>query len=219
VTSLVVVDDDRLVRAGLTVILDAEEDMVVIGQAATGEEALARCEELDPDVVLMDVRMPAMDGIETTRRLVARNPSRPRVLVVTTFEYDEYVYGALAAGASGFVLKRAEPAELVAAVRTIVAGESLVLPGLTRQLVERYSPRPVDGDRVSQLLATLTEREAEVLRLMGIGRSNAEIASELVIGVQTAKTHVRSVLSKLHARDRTQAVIIAHETGFLRRSQ
>ena len=214
-TSVVIVDDDRLVRTGLKVILDVEPDLTVVAEAATGEEALLLCAELAPDVVLMDVRMPGIDGIETTRRLIATGPSPPRVLVVTTFEYDEYVYDALAAGASGFVLKRAEPSEFVAAIRTIVAGESLVLPALTRRLIERYSPRPVPHDQRRRLLATLTERESEVLRLVAAGRSNREIAAELVIGVQTAKTHVRSLLNKLHARDRTQAVIIAYETGFL----
>ena len=216
-TSVVIVDDDHLVRTGLKVIVDAEPDLTVVAQAATGEEALTRCAELRPDVVLMDVRMPAMDGIETTRRLVDADPSPPKVLVVTTFEYDEYVYGALAAGASGFVLKRAEPSELVAAIRTVVAGESLVLPALTRRLIERYSPRPMPHDQRRPLLATLTEREAEVLRLVAAGRSNREIAAELVIGLQTAKTHVRNLLAKLQARDRTQAVIIAYETGFLAR--
>jgi DNA-binding NarL/FixJ family response regulator len=216
-TRVAIVDDDHLVRTGLKVIVDAEPDLAVVAQAATGEEALTRCAELRPDVVLMDVRMPDMDGIETTRRLVDADPSPPKVLVVTTFEYDEYVYGALAAGASGFVLKRAEPSELVAAIRTVVAGESLVLPALTRRLIERYSPRPVPHDHRRRLLATLTEREAEVLRLVAAGRSNREIAADLVIGVQTAKTHVRNLLAKLHARDRTQAVIIAYETGFLAR--
>ena len=216
-TSVVIVDDDRLVRTGLKVILDAEADLTVVAEAATGEEALARCAQLRPDVVLMDIRMPGMDGIETSRRLLATDPSRPKVLVVTTFEYDEYVYGALAAGASGFVLKRSEPSELVAAIRTVVAGESLVLPALTRRLIERYSPRPVPHDQRRRLLATSTEREAEVLRLVAAGRSNWEIATDLVIGMQTAKTHVRNLLAKLHARDRTQAVIIAYETGFLGR--
>ena len=212
---LLVADDDALVRSGLTTLLRAEPDIEVVGEAADGIEAVRRACELDPDVVLMDVRMPKMDGLEATRALVARSPERPRVLVVTTFEHDEYVYDALRAGASGFVLKRVQPEELAQAVRIVASGESLVFPALTRRLVERHAARVDPSDRRALLIAQLTEREAETLRLVARGWSNQEIADELVVAVHTVKTHVARVLAKLEVRDRTQAVVLAYETGFV----
>jgi len=184
--------------------------------AGDGFEAVRRSAELDPDVVLMDVRMPNLDGIQATRRIVERSPSRPRVLVVTTFEHDDYVFDALRAGASGFVLKRVQPEELAQAIRIVASGESLVFPALTRALVERHSVRLDPGDRRAALVASLTEREAEILRLVARGHSNQEIADELVVAVHTVKSHVAHVLAKLESRDRTQAVIVAYETGFIR---
>jgi DNA-binding NarL/FixJ family response regulator len=216
VIRLLVVDDDALVRSGLRTLLQTEPDIDVVGEAADGMEAIRRATELDPDVVLMDVRMPRMDGIEATRALVARDPVRPRVLVVTTFEHDDYVYDALRAGASGFVLKRVRPEELAQAVRIVADGESLVFPQLLRRLVERNTGVIDPRDRRTLLLAQLTERETEILRMVARGQSNQEIADELVVAVHTVKTHVAKVLAKLEVRDRTQAVILAYETGFVR---
>ena len=213
---VVIADDDGLVRSGLRTILSTEPDIDVIGEASDGFEAVRRSAELDPDVVLMDVRMPNLDGIEATRRIVERSPSRPRVLVVTTFEHDDYVFDALRAGASGFVLKRVQPEELAQAIRIVASGESLVFPALTRALVERHSVRLEPTDRRAALVASLTEREAEILRLVARGRSNQEIADELVVALHTVKSHVAHVLAKLECRDRTQAVIVAYETGFVR---
>jgi DNA-binding NarL/FixJ family response regulator len=213
---VLIADDDALVRSGLRTILSVEPDIDVAGEAGDGFEAVRRSAELDPDVVLMDVRMPNLDGIQATRRIVERSASRPRVLVVTTFEHDDYVFDALRAGASGFVLKRVQPEELAQAIRIVASGESLVFPALTRALVERHSVRLDPGDRRAALVASLTEREAEILRLVARGHSNQEIADELVVAVHTVKSHVAHVLAKLESRDRTQAVIVAYETGFIR---
>lgn len=212
---LLVADDDALVRGGLRTLLQAEPDIEVVGEAADGVEAVRRARDLDPDVVLMDVRMPKMDGIEATRAIVAHSLERPRVLVVTTFEHDDYVYDALRAGASGFVLKRVQPEELAQAVRIVAGGESLVFPALTRRLVERNVARVDPSDRRALLLAQLTDREAETLRLVARGKSNQEIADELFVAVHTVKTHVARILAKLEVRDRTQAVVLAYETGFV----
>jgi DNA-binding NarL/FixJ family response regulator len=208
---VLIVDDEELIRVGLRAIIDAQPDLTVLGEAADGAEVPPLVARLRPDVVLMDVRMPAIDGIQATRRLVAGAPSAPRVLVITTFENDEYVYEALRAGASGFLLKRARPAEVVQAVRVVARGESLLFPAAVRRLVGAYGRRA--GDRLDR--AGLTERETAVLRLMAAGMSNQEIAAELVVGVETVKTHVGNVLAKLGARDRTQAVIAAYESGFV----
>ncbi|HEY3501977.1 MAG TPA: response regulator transcription factor [Actinocatenispora sp.] len=209
---LLLADDEALVRAGLRAILDAEPDLTVVAEAADGAEVLPLVRTHRPDVVLMDVRMPAVDGIQATRYLVGTLPEPPRILVVTTFENDDYVYEALRAGASGFLLKRARPDEIVQAVRTVARGDSLLFPAAIRALAGR-SPSTGTGDGLAS--ARLTEREADVLRLMTRGRSNAEIATELYVSHETVKTHVGNVLAKLSARDRTQAVIAAYESGFV----
>jgi DNA-binding NarL/FixJ family response regulator len=210
---VVLVDDDRLVRGGLRVLVDEEPDLWVVGEAADGAEALTVCARSDPDVVLMDVRMAGMDGIEATRRLVAGGP-RPRVLVVTTFGREEYVFAALSAGASGFVGKTVDPVQLMHAVRVVASGEALVLPVETRRLIETHG-RLSPGGPLRRALDTLTAREGQVLRLVAGGYSNAEIAAQLVVGAETVKTHVASVLAKIGVRDRTQAVIAAYESGFV----
>ncbi len=207
---LVLVDDDVLVRSGLRVLLDSEPDLTVVGDAGTGREALEVAARTNPDVVVMDVRMPDMDGIAATAALVARDPDRPRVLVLTTFEDDDYLYRALSAGASGFALKRSGPEELAHAIRVVASGTSLVLPELTRRLIAARSKV-----RGSAALPELTAREADVLRLVAAGLSNTEVAARLYLSRETVKSHVSAVLVKLGARDRTQAVIAAYESGFL----
>jgi DNA-binding NarL/FixJ family response regulator len=208
VIRLVLVDDDALVRAGLPAVLGAEDDLVVVGEAEDGVDVTDLVRRTRPDVVLMDVRMPRVGGIDATAHLLAAVDPAPRVLVVTTFGHDEAVLDALRVGAAGFLLKRARPEEIVAAVRTVARGESLLYPDALRTLVGRQrDARPIEG---------LTARERDVLGLVARGRTNAEIATELVVGVQTVKTHVAAVLAKLGARDRTQAVVLAYETGFVR---
>ena len=209
---VLLVDDEELVRTGLRAIIDAQPDLEVVGEAADGAEVMPLVRRLRPDVVLIDVRMPAIDGIQATRQLIGTMSDPPRVLVITTFENDDYVYEALRAGASGFLLKRARPAEVVEAVRVVAHGESLLFPAALRRLVAGRAGRP---DEQALAAARLTERESEVLRLMAAGLSNAEIAERLVVGVETVKTHVGNVLAKLDARDRTQAVIAAYESGFV----
>jgi DNA-binding NarL/FixJ family response regulator len=209
---VVLADDEALIRTGLRAIIDAEPDLAVIGEAADGAEVVPLVRRLRPDVVLMDVRMPAVDGIQATRHLVETLADPPKVLVVTTFENDDHVYDALRAGASGFLLKRARPAELVQAIRTVAAGESLLFPAAIRRLAARRADRPAAG-RLAR--AQLTDREAEVLALMAKGLSNTEIAGRLAVSLQTVKTHVANVLAKLQARDRTQAVIAAYDSGFV----
>jgi DNA-binding NarL/FixJ family response regulator len=211
-TGVLIVDDEELVRVGLSAVIGAQPDLSVLGEAADGSQVVPLVRRLQPDVVLMDVRMPAIDGIQATRHLLASISRPPRVLIITTFENDEYVYDALRAGASGFLLKRARPAQVVEAIRVVARGDSLLFPAAIRQLAAAHR-RGTLGDGL--LARTLTEREADVLRLMAAGRSNAEIAAELVLGVETVKTHVGNVLTKLRARDRTQAVITAYETGFI----
>jgi DNA-binding NarL/FixJ family response regulator len=210
-------DDQQLVRGGFRMILRAEADIEVVGEAADGAEAVALAHELDPDVVLMDVRMPMMDGIEATRRIISGSEDAPRVLVLTTFDLDEYVYEALRAGASGFLLKDSPEEQLVSGIRIVSDGGSLFAPAVTRRLIERFAggapqePPPA--------LAALTPRELEVLRLLARGLSNAKIAAELVLSEHTAKTHVAHILHKLDLRDRVQAVVLAYESGIVRAHQ
>jgi DNA-binding NarL/FixJ family response regulator len=210
VTGVLLVDDDALIRAGLRAILDAEPDLSVLGEVADGADVVAAAIKLRPAVVLMDVRMPRVDGIQATRLLRERLDDPPKVLVVTTFENDEYVYAALAAGAHGFLLKRARPERIAEAVRVVARGDSLLFPQAVRRLAASYG-------RPEQRLpgVRLTEREAEVLTLMADGLSNGEIAGRLVLGVETIKTHVGAILGKLGVRDRTQAVVAAYRSGFI----
>lgn len=210
--SILLADDEPLVRGGLRAICESEDDLGVVAEAADGAEAVTLARRHRPDVVLMDVRMPRTDGIAATRVLTERADG-PKVIVVTTFENDAYVFDALAAGAQGFLLKRDAPAQVVHAVRTVHRGDALLFPEAVRTLVANRAPRTVGG---ADVIGRLTEREREVLRLMARGFSNAEIAAELVLGVETVKTHVRNVLAKLGAKDRVQAVIVAYETGFIR---
>ncbi|MFD5761892.1 response regulator, partial [Streptomyces sp. NPDC127044] len=214
--TVLLVDDEPLVRAGLRAVLAAQPDIEVVGEAADGAAVIPLVRQLRPDVVAMDVRMPLMDGIEATRALLRTVSDPPKILVVTTFENDEYVYEALRAGADGFLLKRARPAEIVHAVRLVAEGESLLFPASVRQLAAEYGDG--GGNRAARAAmerAALTEREAEVLRLMARGLSNAEIAGRLIVGTETVKSHVSAVLAKLGARDRTQAVIAAYASGFV----
>jgi DNA-binding NarL/FixJ family response regulator len=209
---VLIADDQALMRTGFRMILDAQDDIEVVGEAIDGADAIRRFEALWPDVVVMDVRMPTMDGIEATRRLAALE--RPaRVLILTTFDLDDYVYEALRAGASGFLLKDRPPEELVAAVRVIAAGEALLAPSVTRRLIEEFARRAPAPTRTE--LDELTEREREVLVLMARGLSNAEIARALVVAETTVKTHVGRVLHKLRLRDRAQAVVLAYESGLV----
>ena len=214
---VLVADDQTLVRAGFRVLVDSAPDLEVVGEAGDGAEAVELARQQLPDVVLMDIRMPRMDGLEATRRIVALDRAEGvRVLVLTTFDLDEYVYEALRAGASGFLLKDTPPADLLAAIRVVAAGDALLAPGVTRRLIAEFSrlgaPRGPSRQRIEQL----TERETEVLALVATGRSNAEIAAQLVVAEQTVKTHVGRILAKLGLRDRTQAVVFAYETGLVR---
>lgn len=209
--NIVLVDDDPLVRAALRAVFSTEEGWTVVGEAENGQTAIELARDLAPDVVIMDIRMPELDGLEATRQITAADDP-PRVLVLTTFEIDDYVYEALRSGASGFVLKRIPPMEMIEAVRVVASGESLVFPAMTRELIEHFAPqrsRPAPGS------IELTERETEVLELLARGKTNQEIADEIYVGNETVKTHVRSILLKLGARNRTQAVIIAYESGFV----
>jgi DNA-binding NarL/FixJ family response regulator len=212
---VVVADDQEIVRAGFAALLDTQADFDVVGTAADGEEAVRLCRERHPDVVLMDVRMPAMDGIEATRRLSDDGDAAPRVIMLTTFDLDEYVYDALGAGASGFLLKDVRAEMLFDAVRVVSAGDALLAPTVTRRLVSEFARlRPSLAPR-PDALAELTPRETEVLRLVAEGLSNAEIAERLVVSDETVKTHVSRVLTKLGLRDRTQAVVFAYESGLV----
>jgi DNA-binding NarL/FixJ family response regulator len=214
VIRVLIADDQELVREGLRMILDADPGIEVVGEAADGRQALAEARRLDPDVLLMDVRMPELDGIEATARLAAAG-ARARVLVVTTFDLDAYVYRALKAGASGFLLKDASREQLVGAVRTVAAGEALLAPAITRRLIEDFCRGPEPG-AAPEGAAALSERELEVLRLLARGLSNAEIAQRLFLGEATVKSHVAHVLAKLGLRDRVQTVVFAYESGLVR---
>ena len=209
-------DDQALVRAGFRVLLESAEDIEVVGEAATGEQAVRLAKESRPQVILMDIRMPDLDGLEATRRIVAdRELAGVRVLILTTFEVDEYVFEALRSGASGFVLKDIEPADLLKAVRVVAQGESLLSPTVTRRLIAEFAGRPEQRRVSAAQLHVLTEREREVMTLVATGRSNNEIATELFVSPATAKTHVSRAMSKLGARDRAQLVVLAYEMGLV----
>jgi DNA-binding NarL/FixJ family response regulator len=213
VIRILLADDQDLVREGLRMLLDAEPDLEVVGEAANGKEALAEARRLDPDVLVMDVRMPELDGIEATRRLVEAG-GRARVLVLTTFDLDEYVYRALRAGASGFLLKDASREQLTGAVRTVADGQALLAPSITRRLIEDFCRRPEPGTLPSEA-AGLSERELDVLRLLARGLSNGEIASQLYLSEATVKSHVARILQKLDLRDRAQVIVYAYESGLI----
>ena len=216
VVRVLIVDDQALVRAGFRMILDAEESMEVVGEASNGAEAVTEALRLLPHVVLMDVRMPEIDGIEATRILLGKEGAQPKVVMLTTFDMDEYVYEALRAGASGFLLKDVPPEQLVAGIRAVASGEALLAPAVTRRVIEEFVRRPPDTPRTPDpKLEELTPREVEVLKLIARGLSNAEIAEELVVSQATVKTHVANVLMKLGVRDRVQAVVLAYESGLV----
>ncbi|MBT2496926.1 response regulator transcription factor [Microbacterium sp. ISL-59] len=212
---VLLVDDHELIRRGMRMVLDAEDDMRVVGEAASGAEAVHMAEDLQPDVILMDIRMPEMDGIEATRRIVRGTPSS-RVLVLTTFDLDEYAFGSLRAGASGFLLKNTPPAQLLAAIRSIAAGDALVSPRVTRAMLDLFATRlPRQTETVDPRLDVLTEREREVFLAIAKGFNNTEIGESLFVSESTVKTHVGRILQKLDLRDRVQAVILAYEAGLV----
>jgi DNA-binding NarL/FixJ family response regulator len=211
-TSVLIVDDDHLMRAGLAELLGADATIVVVGQAATGRDGVEHARRLAPDVVLMDVRMPDLDGIAATRELATEAPSS-KVLILTTFDQDDYLFEALRAGASGFLLKRCRPEELIAAVHVIAAGDALLSPAVTRRVIDRMVHEPVAGRGDPTSLRLLTPRERDVLHALARGLSNREIAAALIVEESTVRTHVKRILMKLNLRDRIQAVIYAYETG------
>jgi DNA-binding NarL/FixJ family response regulator len=214
VIRVLIADDQALVRGGFRMILSAQADIEVVGEAADGREAVSLARELQPDVVLMDIRMPELDGIEATRRL--GDSDATRVLMLTTFDLDEYVYEAMRAGASGFLLKDVRPEQLADGIRVIAAGDALLAPAITRRLIEEFVRRPAPGSAAPQELAELTERELDVFRLIARGLSNAAIAAALFVSEATVKTHVTHILAKLRVRDRVQAVVLAYESGLVR---
>ncbi len=216
VIRIIVADDHEVVRTGFAALLDTQPDLTVAGTACDGAEAVRICRDLHPDVVLMDIRMPGMDGIQATRQLTGSGQGGPRVLILTTFDLDEYVYDALRAGASGFLLKDVTAERLFDAVRVIAAGEALLAPTITRRLISQFTrQRPRPDAPPTAVLATLTPRETQVLKLVAEGLSNHEIAAQLIVTEETIKTHVSRVLSKLGLRDRTQAVVTAYESGLV----
>ncbi len=209
-------DDEQLVRAGFRLILESEPDFEVVGEAANGAEAVKLTRKLDPDVVLMDIQMPELNGLEATRQIaMLGREETSRVLILTTFEVDEYVYGALRAGASGFLLKRTPAADLIAGIRVVAGGDALLAPSVTRRLINQFAQRPVGRQPDASALNGITEREREVLLLVARGLSNAEIAEHLVLSEGTVKTHVKHIFGKLNLRDRTQAVIFAYDAGLV----
>ena len=215
--TIAIADDQALVRAGLRMIIDAVPDLNIVGEASDGREAIHVAQQFRPDVVLMDIRMPAIDGIEATRQITAAHSYQPRVIILTTFDLDDYVYGALSAGASGFLLKDVSPEQLIDAIRIVAGGDSLIAPSVTTRLIDTLvrqhakPPRPLPSE-----MDDLTPREREIFELVALGLSNAEIASRLVVSVATVKTHVTGVLGKLGLRDRVQAVVLAYETAIVR---
>ena len=213
---VLVVDDEALLRTAFSSLIDAEDDLEVVGEAADGRQAVESTHRLAPDVVVMDVRMPVMDGIEATRQIASSpGPDAPRVLILTTFDLDDYVFAALRAGASGFALKSRPLEELLSAIRTVAAGEALLAPSVTRRLIAHFADRVPAPSRMPPGLAELTEREREVLALVARGLSNAELAETLHVSLPTIKTHVSRILTKLDARDRTQLVVLAYESGLV----
>jgi DNA-binding NarL/FixJ family response regulator len=206
------VDDDDLMRAGLRSVLSSDETIEVVGEAGDGRAAIQRVHELSPDVVLMDIRMPNLDGISATREILATRPEA-KIVILTTFEEDDYIFGALSAGASGFLLKRTSPEQLIGALHAVAAGDSLLSPSVTRRVIERMARQPAPDTSSSERLDELTPRERDVLELLARGLSNNEIAADLVIEESTVKTHVKRILMKLRLRDRVQAVIFAYESG------
>jgi DNA-binding NarL/FixJ family response regulator len=215
-TRCLIADDQAMVREGFAAVLGSQPGLLVVGQAADGADAVRQARHLDPDVVLMDVRMPVVDGLQATRQILsAASPDRPRVLMLTTFDLDEYVYEALRAGASGFLLKDATATDLIHAVRVVSAGDALLAPSVTRRLIADFARQPRPARPFPASLGALTQRETEVLRLIAHGLSNTEISSTLVIAEQTTKTHVGRILAKLDLRDRAQAVVLAYETGLV----
>jgi DNA-binding NarL/FixJ family response regulator len=212
---VLIADDEAMVRAGFRMILESEEGIDVVGEADDGERAVREAERLRPDVVVIDIQMPAKDGVAATREIVGGRDDPPRVLIVTTFDIDDYVYEALRAGASGFLLKNSPPEELARAIRVLSAGDSLLSPSVTRRLIEDVAGRPHTSSAPPPAIAELTDREREVLVLIARGLSNAEVAERLVVSIGTVKTHVARVLMKLGLRDRVQAVVLAYETGLV----
>ena len=214
--SVVLADDDELTRTGLRLIIESDPDLTVVGEATDGQEAVHLARALRPDVVVMDIRMPGMDGLEATRRIVEAAEDGPRVLILTTFELDEYVFGALRAGASGFLLKRSSPEALIEGIKVVAAGDGLLAPSVTRRLIQEFARQPDPPAPPAAPLGTLTQREREVLALVGAGLSNGELAARLYISEATVKTHVKRILMKLGLRDRIQAVVLAYEAGLVR---
>jgi DNA-binding NarL/FixJ family response regulator len=212
---LLVADDQALARSGVHLIIDTRPDLEIVGEAENGEEAVRLAQELQPDVILLDIRMPGLDGIEATRRIVASG-SRARILVLTTFDLDEYVYDAIRAGASGFLLKDVRPADLVDGIRLVAGGNALLGPTVTRRLLEHFADSREAAAPDAAAIATLTERELQILQLLASGLSNPEIATRLVVGEATVKTHVSNLLRKLGVRDRVQAAILAYDAGLIR---
>jgi DNA-binding NarL/FixJ family response regulator len=214
---VLVADDQALVRGSFRILVDSAPGLTAVGEAATGTEAVEIARRAKPDIILMDIRMPVMDGIEATRQITAApETSAARVLILTTFDLDEYVFAALRAGASGFLLKDTRPADLLTAIRVVASGDALLAPAITRRLIEEFTRQPEPGQVPAAAITAITEREREVLTLIGLGLSNTEIASRLYVSLSTAKTHVGRLLTKLGARDRAQLVIVAYNTGLVR---